>query len=88
MSDITEIENSELVGGPAVRVGFFLHSPFPPSASVRVLPRREELLQGRDIRLENATVKGVAETVAVRAAGREPFAESSARTLNSLMVAD
>ncbi len=31
---------------PDVRVGFFLHIPFPPSASFRVLPRREELLQG------------------------------------------
>jgi trehalose 6-phosphate synthase/phosphatase len=31
---------------PEVRVGFFLHIPFPPSASFRVLPRREELLRG------------------------------------------
>jgi len=31
---------------PEVRVGFFLHIPFPPSASFRMLPRREELLQG------------------------------------------
>ncbi|MCA1612668.1 MAG: bifunctional alpha,alpha-trehalose-phosphate synthase (UDP-forming)/trehalose-phosphatase [Acidobacteria bacterium] len=31
---------------PEVRVGFFLHIPFPPSASFRILPRREELLRG------------------------------------------
>jgi len=31
---------------PDVRVGFFLHIPFPPSASFRILPRREEMLRG------------------------------------------
>jgi len=31
---------------PEVRVGFFLHIPFPPSAAFRILPRREELLRG------------------------------------------
>jgi trehalose 6-phosphate synthase/phosphatase len=31
---------------PEARIGFFLHIPFPSSAVFRVLPRREELLQG------------------------------------------
>ncbi|MGI9107052.1 MAG: bifunctional alpha,alpha-trehalose-phosphate synthase (UDP-forming)/trehalose-phosphatase [Pyrinomonadaceae bacterium] len=31
---------------PAARIGFFLHIPFPSSAIFRLLPRREELLQG------------------------------------------
>ena len=31
---------------PDVRVGFFLHIPFPPSAVFRLLPRGDELLQG------------------------------------------
>jgi trehalose 6-phosphate synthase/phosphatase len=31
---------------PDVRVGFFLHIPFPASSVFRVLPRGEELLQG------------------------------------------
>jgi trehalose 6-phosphate synthase/phosphatase len=31
---------------PDVDVGFFLHIPFPASEVIRVLPRREELLQG------------------------------------------
>ena len=31
---------------PDVRVGFFLHIPFPPSAVFRLLPRGEELLEG------------------------------------------
>lgn len=31
---------------PEARIGFFLHTPFPSSAIFRLLPRREELLQG------------------------------------------
>jgi trehalose 6-phosphate synthase/phosphatase len=31
---------------PQVRVGFFLHIPFPSSDVFRILPRREELLRG------------------------------------------
>ncbi|HWS53620.1 MAG TPA: bifunctional alpha,alpha-trehalose-phosphate synthase (UDP-forming)/trehalose-phosphatase [Pyrinomonadaceae bacterium] len=31
---------------PDARVGFFLHIPFPSSSVFRLLPRREELLQG------------------------------------------
>ena len=31
---------------PEARIGFFLHIPFPTSAVFRLLPRREELLQG------------------------------------------
>src|ERR671916_1962188 len=31
---------------PEVRIGFFLHIPFPSSAVFRLLPRRDELLQG------------------------------------------
>jgi len=31
---------------PDARIGFFLHIPFPSSSVFRVLPRREELLQG------------------------------------------
>ncbi|HEV3471323.1 MAG TPA: bifunctional alpha,alpha-trehalose-phosphate synthase (UDP-forming)/trehalose-phosphatase [Pyrinomonadaceae bacterium] len=31
---------------PEARVGFFLHIPFPSSSVFRLLPRREELLQG------------------------------------------
>lgn len=31
---------------PDARIGFFLHIPFPSSAVFRLLPRREELLQG------------------------------------------
>jgi len=31
---------------PGARIGFFLHIPFPSSAIFRLLPRREELLQG------------------------------------------
>lgn len=31
---------------PDARIGFFLHIPFPASAIFRLLPRREELLQG------------------------------------------
>ncbi|HXG65165.1 MAG TPA: bifunctional alpha,alpha-trehalose-phosphate synthase (UDP-forming)/trehalose-phosphatase [Blastocatellia bacterium] len=31
---------------PEARIGFFLHIPFPSSAVFRILPRREELLQG------------------------------------------
>ncbi|MGH8501037.1 MAG: bifunctional alpha,alpha-trehalose-phosphate synthase (UDP-forming)/trehalose-phosphatase [Gammaproteobacteria bacterium] len=31
---------------PHARIGFFLHTPFPSSAIFRLLPRREELLQG------------------------------------------
>jgi len=31
---------------PQARVGFFLHIPFPSSAVFRILPRREELLEG------------------------------------------
>jgi trehalose 6-phosphate synthase/phosphatase len=31
---------------PDARIGFFLHIPFPPSDVFRVLPRREEILNG------------------------------------------
>lgn len=31
---------------PEARIGFFLHIPFPSSSIFRLLPRREELLQG------------------------------------------
>ncbi|MEQ1738185.1 MAG: trehalose-6-phosphate synthase, partial [Rhodoglobus sp.] len=31
---------------PAVRIGFFLHIPFPPTAILRALPYREQLLRG------------------------------------------
>jgi trehalose 6-phosphate synthase/phosphatase len=31
---------------PQARIGFFLHIPFPSSAVFRIIPRREELLQG------------------------------------------
>ena len=31
---------------PEVRIGFFLHIPFPSSDIFRILPRREEILQG------------------------------------------
>ena len=31
---------------PEARIGFFLHIPFPPSDVFRVLPRREEVLDG------------------------------------------
>jgi trehalose 6-phosphate synthase/phosphatase len=31
---------------PDARIGFFLHIPFPSSAVFRILPRREELLEG------------------------------------------
>jgi len=31
---------------PEARIGFFLHTPFPSSSMFRLLPRREELLQG------------------------------------------
>jgi trehalose 6-phosphate synthase/phosphatase len=31
---------------PESRIGFFLHIPFPPSETFRILPRRDELLRG------------------------------------------
>ncbi len=31
---------------PEARIGFFLHTPFPSSEMFRILPRREDLLQG------------------------------------------
>ncbi len=31
---------------PAASIGFFLHTPFPSSSIFRLLPRREEMLQG------------------------------------------
>ena len=31
---------------PSLRIGFFLHIPFPPADLFRVLPRREDLLRG------------------------------------------
>ena len=31
---------------PDLRIGFFLHTPFPPEELFRCLPHREELLEG------------------------------------------
>jgi trehalose 6-phosphate synthase len=39
-------EQLDLLGKKNIRIGFFLHTPFPSSEIYRILPVRSELLRG------------------------------------------